>query len=233
VRLILWSCPVLASKKKKPIIVDPGHGGFDKGAVGCHNLLEKNISLLYARKLTAALKKKGYDVILTRNNDDILGVKTRTKVAHAHQGALYLSIHTNAHPDSSLEGFEVWSVKKQFFDCCQRTSKLFFSHKKPLHALDILHAHDYNTSLLSASLATSIQNKVIKHLHTHKEKVKDRRPQQGLKRIPLHLFIPSVFIELGFITHQKESKNLINARYQDLLIEGIVQGVSDFMKSQS
>ncbi len=179
------------------------------------------------------MKKKGYEVVLTRNNDDILGVKTRTKIAHAHQGALYLSIHANANHDTRIEGFEVWSLKKKFFDCCNRTSKLFFAPKNPLHALDILHAHDYNTSLLSASLATSIQDAVIKKLYAHKEIVKDRRPQQGLKRTPLHLFIPSVFIELGFITHQKEAKKLMNVRYQDLLIDGIVQGVSAFMKSQS
>ncbi len=179
------------------------------------------------------MKKKGYEVILTRNNDDILGIKTRTTRAHAHQGALYLSIHANANHDTRIEGFEVWSLKKKFFDCCNRTSKLFFAHKKPLHALDILHAHDYNTSLLSASLATSIQNAVIKKLHAERHHVKDRRPQQGLKRTPLHLFIPSVFIELGFITHQKEAQNLTNAHYQDSLIEGIVQGVSVFMKSQS
>lgn len=107
---------------KKTIIIDPGHGGADPGAVGANGSLEKELNLELSLTLCDLLEMSGFDVIMTRDDDRMLttddgtskksqDLSARLSVARDHPDALFVSIHMNKFPDSSVHGVQVYYSK--------------------------------------------------------------------------------------------------------------------------
>ena len=93
------------------IVIDPGHGGKDWGAISCHHVAEKDITLIIAKALKENLEAKlGCKVILTRTRDQFLSLDERTRIANAAKADLFISIHANAHVDPTLSGVETYSL---------------------------------------------------------------------------------------------------------------------------
>lgn len=100
-----------APLKKTLVVLDPGHGGF---ALGAHvgKIREKTLALKTAQKVQKLLRKKGYRVVMTRTNDTFIALEKRAKIANRTKCKLFVSIHYNAHHDSSVKGLEVFYYKK-------------------------------------------------------------------------------------------------------------------------
>ncbi len=98
------------------IIIDPGHGGFDPGAIGPSGLMEKDVNLDIAVKVYELLKNKGYEVRLTRENDDFVSLKDRVELANNLEALLYISIHTNSSNSKYSEGTEVFIAPEKVTD---------------------------------------------------------------------------------------------------------------------
>ena len=96
------------SERGETIIIDPGHGGFDPGAIGFTGLQEKEINLTVAKKVRDLLTEAGYDVVLTREDDIFISLKERVDLANQINGRLFISIHANAAHDRYSEGTETY-----------------------------------------------------------------------------------------------------------------------------
>lgn len=97
----------------KTIVIDPGHGGPDTGACGKQGVREKDVNLETALQLKSILERSGAQVLLTRNSDTFIGLYERGYFANYHKAELFISIHSNSHPDPSVRGIEVFHYNGQ------------------------------------------------------------------------------------------------------------------------
>jgi N-acetylmuramoyl-L-alanine amidase len=211
----------LAYAGKKKVIIDYAHGGIDSG-YNKGSLREKDINLAIGKKVTLLLKKKGYEVCLTRHGDESLALDERTALAGKCKGAhALISIHTNSAPNSSTaSGIETFCHKEDLF-----TTRLNKADTKLL-----AHAEQIDKTILTNSnlLARSIHNQVLGHAKKKKADVVDRKVKHKVAQLLLGSDVPSVLLELGFLTNKKEATLLQDKSYQKVLAQGICKGLDDF-----
>ena len=95
---------------KKIIVLDPGHGGLDSGAIGVNGLMEKDLALAQALKLARELRGRGYGVFLTRDNDSFVPHRQRVAFARAKKADLFIALHADSHPDASITGTSIYTL---------------------------------------------------------------------------------------------------------------------------
>jgi len=222
---------------KKTIVIDPGHGGKDAGAVGKGRLYEKNIVLNIGKYLKKELEKNGFKVYLTRSRDKYIKLPNRTKYANRKDADLFISIHANAVPKSKahrIEGIETFFLSPARSERAKRVAALEnkgdmnnmgWSSKNSL--LTIL-----NQSKITASnkAAIDIQKNMLYILRETygKRTIKDAGVREGPFWVLVGAQMPSVLIEVGYITHPRESRRLKTTKYQKLVAKGIANGVTSY-----
>lgn len=217
----------------KRIVVDPGHGGKDWGAISCHRLAEKDITLAIARALKENLEARlGCKVILTRNRDEFLSLEERTGIANAARADLFISIHANAHVDRTLAGIETFSLNFAKDQESARVAALENApSRKSLSDLKALLQKLMLTTKIkeSAALAGQIQRNIVAKLRGKGDKVRDLGVKQAPFRVLLGAEMPSVLVESGFITNSDEEIRLNSRQFQQNLVRGITAGVQLYL----
>jgi N-acetylmuramoyl-L-alanine amidase len=217
--------PLLRStqlKKKARIAIDCGHGDKDPGFV-TGTVKEKNINLQIGLKTAGLLKKNGYNVFLTRDNDTYLRLDTRTTQTNLEPDVdLFVSIHANATDHKHISGVETFCVqpslfKQEFAMMDSQVSGSIAVHEKKLHAQ-------------SRKLAMAIQEGVLHKARKHNKQVVDRKVKFKPAQVLMGTEVPSVLVELGFLSHAKEGRLLQLDDYQKSLAQGIFNGIEKFLK---
>lgn len=197
--------------QKQTIIIDPGHGGFDGGAVGVNDIVEKDLNLQIALKLSDILKINGYNIILTRDGDYSTadeGLKTirekkksdmknRLKLIKENPNGIFVSIHQNKFEKNSPKGTQV-----------------FYSTN--------------NTD--SERLAGIIQKNCSEILQPWNERM--TKPSGRELYLLYYAKIPAVLVECGFISNYDEAKNLTDEEYQEKLAFVIFLSINDFINNK-
>lgn len=217
-------------KKNKTIIVDAGHGGRDRGA-GYKGIIEKKLTLAISKKLKKALTKKGYKVIMTRNKDKYLSLKERTEFANAHRGSIFISIHSNAAPrrksrHTVYKGIEVFYLSNYKAKRVKRKRAVY-------RGKSIYSRKAYKQMTSSQKIASSHRlSKYVKRGMLKSIRRQYSVVDKGIKRsdfwVLLATKMPSILIETGYISDRSEGKRLLNGHYQNLLVDGIVNGVDNY-----
>jgi N-acetylmuramoyl-L-alanine amidase len=218
----------------KRIVLDPGHGGKDKGAVSRSGLCEKNITLELAFLLKKRLEEEtGCEVVLTRTKDVYLSLEERTAIANAKKADIFISIHTNANEDRSYHGIETYflnlskdkeSARVAAFENATSTKRI-----SDLEA--ILHDLMLNTKIdESARLAKEVQSLLVKALKTRYNNVRDLGTKQAPFYVLLGAEMPSILIETAFITNETEEHRLKDKAFQALLTDGMTHGVKSYIQ---
>jgi N-acetylmuramoyl-L-alanine amidase len=219
----------------KIIVIDPGHGGKDAGAVGYKKYKEKTAVLKIAKILRGLLKKNGYKIYLTRDSDKFIKLSNRTHFANKKGADLFISIHANASPSSqklTLKGIET------FFLSPAKTAKAKrIAAKENRSAVTNMNDMSKNTLLSflnttkivqSNKLAIDIQKGMLSKI---RKKHKDTR-DGGVREAPFWVLVgaqmPAVLIEIGYITNPTEADRLFNPFYQKSLAQGIANGVNNY-----
>lgn len=218
----------------KRIVLDPGHGGKDKGASSPNHIHEKDITLALAKELQKILQDEtGCEVILTRTRDRYLSLEERTAIANAQKADLFISIHINAHEDRSLGGIETYFLNLSNDKESARVAAIenATSTKKISDLETILHDLMLNTKIKESSrLAGEVQSKVVGRLRTQYEGLRDL----GTKQAPFYVLVgaemPSVLIEAAFITNPKEEQLLKDKQFQENLAKAIASGIESYVK---
>ncbi|MCI5141589.1 MAG: N-acetylmuramoyl-L-alanine amidase, partial [Candidatus Electrothrix sp. ATG1] len=217
------------------IVIDPGHGGKDPGAVG-FGLKEKDIVLKVAKKIKRILEeKKGYEVLLTRDSDVSLSLEERTAIANTKEADLFLSIHVNAHPEEAVRGVETFYLNLATHTEAMRVAAL--ENATSTHNMsemqDILSELMQNEKINESSqLAGFVQRNVVNGLKKNNFYVNDL----GVKQAPFYVLIgaemPAILAEISFITNPEEAKLMESEKYLQTLAERMVAGVLSYAEHQ-
>lgn len=221
----------------KKIVIDPGHGGKDPGAIGkSRKNFEKNIVLQISKTLKNKLENElDVEVLLTREEDIFVSLQERTKFANANDADIFLSIHCNAHRNSLVNGIEVFYLSAAKTDDARAVEALenqvVYEYEggeeavKKYNDLDFILADMAQNEHLEESY--QISEKLQNHLISN-TKSNDRGVKQANFFVLRGAFMPAVLLELGFITHKKEEQLLVTKEYQEKLVTSICKAIKEF-----
>ncbi len=215
----------------RKIVIDPGHGGKDPGAMA-FDLKEKDIVLKVSKKIEKALKKKyRYEVTLTRTKDVYIPLEERTALANTQNGDLFISIHVNAHPDKTKGGIETYFLNLATNADAMRVAAL----ENATSTHNISELQHILTNLMknskideSSRLAQFVQTNLILGVE-QKYKTRDL----GVKQAPFYVLIgaemPAILAEISFITNPGEAKLLQDELYLNKIAEQIAAGIAAYV----
>lgn len=219
----------------RTIVLDPGHGGSDPGCIGQSGLQEKAITLDVSLALKKMLvERAGLNVILARESDIMVPLESRTVIANQKRADLFISIHVNAHRDRRREGVETFflnfSPDPAVVELAAQENAT--STKNLGQMKDIILKIAKNSKVdESRDLAERIQKNLLLALSAANPKIKDL----GVRGAPFWVLIgsemPSVLVEISHLSNAAEEARLKTARYRELAVLGIYNGIMDYIRS--
>jgi N-acetylmuramoyl-L-alanine amidase len=217
----------------KRVVIDPGHGGKDPGAVGYRGIREKGVTLAIAKRLQTKLQRElKLEAILTRTADRYLPLEERTALANTQKADLFVSVHTNAHKDRRVYGVSTYILNVATDAEAARVAALenAVTAKRISDLEKILNDLMLNSKINESSrLAHAVQRGLLQRLRTDWDKIEDL----GVRQAPFYVLIgaqmPCIMVETSFISNPREAKRLVDAKYQEAVAQGIVIGIRSYI----
>ncbi|MHC8329832.1 N-acetylmuramoyl-L-alanine amidase [Pseudomonas sp. LB1P83] len=223
------------------VVVDPGHGGKDPGAVGAKGEREKDVVLAIAQLLAKRLKReKGYDVKLVRNDDFFVPLRKRVEIARKHNADMFISVHADAAPRLTASGASVYclseggatSATARFMaqrengaDLLGATSLLNLKDKDPMLAGVILDMSMNATIAASLQLGSTVLGSLASITTLHQKRV-----EQAGFAVLKSPDVPSILVETGFMSNARDSQRLVTARHQQAVADGLFDGLQRYFQ---
>ncbi|HSN86075.1 MAG TPA: N-acetylmuramoyl-L-alanine amidase, partial [Thermoanaerobaculia bacterium] len=221
----------------RTIVIDPGHGGTETGAIGPSGIQEKELTLILARDLEARLEQLGIRVILTRNEDGNLPHDNRTAIANQNQADLFISIHLNSSLGSGAHGAETYFLSTEASDAraaqaaaSENSEPAAAPNQDPgaqqamedleLILWDLSQTHHLAESQRFANLVQGELNQALQ--------LRDRGVKQAPFRVLKGATMPAVLVELGFLSNPDEEKKLQDPEYRGALIGSLARAVQRY-----
>ena len=221
--------------KLDTIIIDPGHGGKDPGAIGYRGTKEKDITLDVAKRLVKKIERNmNINTILTRDEDVFIRLEDRTKLANSENGKLFISIHANSAEDRRANGFETYMIGTNKNAAAVRTAArenavldLEGGNTKKLTDEALIKATIAQSGFANGSeqFAALVQEEMNKRLQS-----KDRGVKQAGFYVLAYASMPNVLIELGYLSNPSEEKKLKSSQYKDALATSIYRAIEQYQK---
>jgi N-acetylmuramoyl-L-alanine amidase len=225
----------------KVIVLDPGHGGKDPGAIGPTGLQEKDVNLALARALRDLLTGKGYDVFLTRETDVFVPLEARPAFARDHGADLFISLHCNANRNRAARGIATYFLgvakDRESSEAAMLENAISENTLGDLEQvlLDLARA---STLRESSSLAESLQATICRQV---KCRYSAAGEDNGVKQAPFYVLMgttnsrrkpmPAVLVETSFISNHEEEKLLADPAFQGSLVQALAGGVQAYVDS--
>ena len=212
----------------RTVVIDPGHGGRDPGAIGLGGLREKDVNLRLSLILAKKLRAEGFDVVLTRKSDRDLDLEQRTVIAESRNADLFISIHANASRRKATQGIETYYLDENHdrhaLDVAARENKVPRSEVNTLQrTLAAFRVQELSND--SRRLAAAVHAELVGGLGKKYRGVEDL----GVKKGPFYVLflssIPSILVESGFITNPHDAKLLRKWAYLESAANHIANGV--------
>ena len=212
----------------KTIVIDPGHGGKDPGALGRGTLKEKYIVLSISEKLREVLTRKGYTVLMTRDTNRFIPLKERTAFAIHRKADLFLSIHANGSESPKAKGIETYylsvtSTDKAAADIAARENADSGYSIQELEAL-LKGIIQESKSEDSKRLAKHVQQALVQATGAV-----DRGVKHARFVVLIGTNVPAILIETGFLSNPTEGRKLTTSAYQHKIANAIAQGIEKFL----
>ncbi|HSV43159.1 MAG TPA: N-acetylmuramoyl-L-alanine amidase [Candidatus Bathyarchaeia archaeon] len=227
--------PAVLKKGRLKIMVDPGHGGKDPGAIA-YRIQEKEVVLDIARRLEKLLEGYGYDVRMTRSGDQFISLEQRTEMAAQWGADLFISVHANASESKQVKGFEVWAPRALTHedfreDQRKKNHQIAFNQmnmKKHHHALektleDLFYRYKREQSLKMAA--------VVSRQCSREALQNNRGVKQSGFFVLRNTLIPSVLVEVGFVSNSREAEQLRTGSYRQQIAEMLAVGIRNYIQS--
>ena len=227
------------SRKVKTVAIDPGHGGVDPGAIGVRGTREKRVTLSHALALARKLRASGrYRVVLTRVRDVFVPLRTRVAIARRRAADLFISLHADSIPRSSVRGASIYTLSERASD--RQAARLAAKENKAdliagidlteqtsdvaSFLIDLAKRQTMNDSADFARLLTKEIGKVRPLLrNTH------RFAGFAVLKAP---DVPSVLVELGYLSNPSDERRLNQRRERDRVVAAIVRAVDRYFARQ-
>jgi len=223
----------IARNTIRTIVLDPGHGGKDPGAVGrYYKLREKDVNLDIAKRLKKLLSDSGIRVYLTREKDVFIPLAKRAEFANKKGADFFISIHANSSRSTRLRGFEIYYLSERTNDSV-RAKK---AAGNPAFELDSSSVGGYDKTtkaiacdlkftenrIVSRDLARCLIKNVKKDAYIRKNSLRSAR-FHVLKNIKIDM--PAILVEVGYLSNKKEEGLLRLSSYRDKIAEGLKRGI--------
>ena len=233
----LAAAVVSANKRIKELVVviDPGHGGRDPGAMGKKGTKEKHITLKIATYVKNLIRKRlSLRVLLTREKDMFLDLEKRVEFANKNKADLFISIHVNSHPQKSIKGLEVYHFGKasdpRALEVAARENGMTLESGAPPWQFIIADKLNDQKIEQSQTFAWTTNKTLVKTLKAS-YKVKDH----GVKTAPFYVLrfttMPSILAEVAFVSNPDEENRLRSKAFQQKLAEGIYKSIYSYIKT--
>jgi N-acetylmuramoyl-L-alanine amidase len=228
--VLIFSVSIASAQNKlgiKTVVIDPGHGGKDPGAIGPSKVQEKDVVLIVSLKIGDYIKKNHPEikVIYTRSKDEFIGLAERAQIANKHQADLFISLHCNSAENKGAHGIETWVLGLHKSEAALEVAKKENSailmedgHEQTYHDFNPNDPDAYIALSMrqdihlqhSLSFAHLIQRKCVNEL-----KRNDRMVKQAGFMVLYRAAMPAVLIELGFLSNIEEEKYLNSIKGQE------------------
>lgn len=219
------------------IVIDPGHGGKDPGAIGSEGTREKDIVMDIALRLRDKLMQSGqYTVLLTRETDTFISLADRVKFSNSNKADLFISLHINALPQKE------YNVTETFY----------FGPPKDLYTLQLAEKENRGSEILSgdfknmiqkigvvlkqqesASLAATIQDSLFSNLEKYDREIVDNGTKIAPFVVLLGVDAPSVLVEISCISQKEEEKKLNDTAYRERIITSLKAGITGYLSNRN
>lgn len=219
----------------RKIVLDPGHGGKDPGAIGIGGSTEKDIVLSIAKKLAVKLRKEmGVQVVLTRKDDRFLPLPDRTYIANAEEADLFISLHMNASDNADAKGIETYYLDNTTDEAAKRlAARENGTSRHNISDLQFILADMKQNMKLedSITLAHRLQSASVDGMSKVMGSVKDLGVKKALFHVLVGAQMPCVLVEMFFITHSKEGRAMSQENYQDAMVKALFAGIKKYQQS--
>ncbi len=224
------------SGKKPLIVIDPGHGGVDPGALGANGVYEKQITLNMAKALKQELEASGrYRVLLTRERDTYLKLYKRVEFARQNHADLFISLHADSIGKSNIRGASIYTLSDKASD---EQSALLADRE---NRADLIAGMDLDTNdeqvatiLVDLTMRDTMNqskffaNKLVGHMDSGNIKMLENPHRYAGFAVLKAPDIPSVLIEMGFMSNPREAEQLNKPEYRRNLAKTLVQGIDNY-----
>ncbi len=225
-----------AQQHKPLVVIDAGHGGKDPGAIGRDKTLEKDVTLRYALALRRALLRTGqYNVAMTRSDDRFIFLHERVRMARNAGGDLFISLHADSAPQRSARGISVYTVSEKASDKEAATLAKKENEADRIGGIKFAEDHPEVADILidlasrdARIKATDFSQALVKQFRTVGLKLLKNPNRYAGFRVLKAPDIPSVLVEMGFLSNRVDEGELKTRRYRDTLIQAMVRGVDDY-----
>lgn len=231
----------LTQKEGKPVVViDAGHGGQDPGTQGPEGTQEKEIVLEYAHALRKQLLATGrYRVVMTRADDRFILLRERVNLGRKAKGQLFISLHADSAPERAARGLSVYTLSEKASDAeadalAQRENKadilsdMDFSDQSRDVADILISLAQRDTNNQSAVVA----GKLVASMDDDKVRLLQNSHRFAGFAVLKAPDIPSVLVEIGFLSHPEEEKLLKSKPYRDRLVRGLTDGIDAYFNAK-
>ena len=221
--------------RDKIIVIDPGHGGKDPGAIGYKKYREKIVVFKIARHLKNILNNRGYKVYMTRYRDKFIKLKNRTGYANKKKADIFVSIHANAVPRKNAkkaQGIETYFLSPSRSKRAEKVAAkensadigdMNFYGKKSF--LNVLNSRKI---IASNKLAIDLQRGMLGALNKKYKNVVDGGVREGPFWVLVGAQMPAVLVEVGFVSHPYEAKRLVDDKYRKIMALGLADGIERY-----
>ncbi|MEO1040810.1 MAG: N-acetylmuramoyl-L-alanine amidase [Pseudomonadota bacterium] len=234
--LVSQAAPPSDETRSKPIIVlDPGHGGYEPGAVGVSRTKEKDVTLAYSKDLKRLLEQRGYDVRLTRSDDSYVEHANRIQLARTEGADLFMSIHADSHEDHSLRGASVYTLSERRSD--KMANELREDGEFVLFDVEISSDDGVGDILLDLAQSNARQSSdrladaLVASMKTSMLLLKNPK-RRGALLVLLSPDVPAVLVELAFLSNPRDEANLNNPTWRRQSVAAIADGIDNYFEAE-
>lgn len=228
---------------KRIVVIDPGHGGHDPGAIGPTGLQEKDVVLDIALKLKNILSKDpSLEVHLTRDRDIFIPLEERTAIARKKEADLFVSIHANASPNRAARGVETYLLNwtndeeamrvaaRENYISMKRMKERMAAYKSDVERILNDLSRDYKREE-SLKLAYLVQNSIITDIGKRYKRI-NLGVKQALFYVLVGASMPSILVEVSFISNPEEERLLSQEAYRATIAESIAKGINTYFSQE-
>jgi N-acetylmuramoyl-L-alanine amidase len=227
------------SGQNRVIVLDPGHGGADPGAIGVTGVYEKNVTLSAARELSQLLKKSGrYNVILTRNSDKFLRLRDRVSIARDASADIFISLHADAIKKRNVRGASVYTLSEKASDAEAAALATKENKADLIGGMQLDGESEEVTSILidlvqreTMNLSAGFGNVVLPELGKRVRTLRNGRRFAGFAVLKAP-DVPSVLVEMGYLSNSRDERLLSSSKGRSPIIEALARAIEHFFTEQ-
>jgi N-acetylmuramoyl-L-alanine amidase len=229
-----YSITQMLGLSARTIVIDPGHGGHDPGTMDKNGLREKDVVLDIARRVRKLLEEDGFEVVMTRDRDVFIPLEERTAIANSKKADLFVSIHVNAARNPHPRGTETYylnlATTPDAEEVAARENAVTTRRIGELESI-LQKVMNNNRIIESRELAGRVQNSMSSTLYASTTDDRNR----GVKTAPFYVLLgaqmPSVLVEVAYLTNRKDAALLADATFRQQAAESIAKGIGVYQES--